>query len=50
MPASVVLSWFESRMAEERALADHTLSVVLGPDGQAAAQSVPQGRAVSQGA
>ena len=32
MPASVVLSWFESRMAEERALADHALSVVLRPD------------------
>jgi len=50
MPASVVLSWFESRMAEERALADHALSVVLGPDGQAAAQAVPQGRAVPRGA
>jgi len=50
MPASVVLSWFESRMAEERALADHALSVVLGPDGQAAARAVPQGRAVPRGA
>lgn len=50
MPASVVLSWFESRMAEERALADHALSVVLGPDGQAAAQPAPQGRAVPLGA
>ena len=50
MPASVVLSWFESRMAGERALADHALSVVLGPDGQAAAQPVPQGRAVPRGA
>ncbi len=50
MPASVVLSWFESRMAEERALADHALSVVLGPDGQAAAHPVPQGRAVPRSA
>lgn len=50
MPASVVLSWFESRIAEERALADHALSVVLGPDEQAAARAVPQGRAVPRGA
>ncbi|MEQ8903126.1 MAG: MotA/TolQ/ExbB proton channel family protein [Roseovarius sp.] len=50
MPASVVLSWFESRMAEERALADHALSVVLGPDGQAVAHPVPQGRAVPRSA
>ncbi|WP_297770966.1 MotA/TolQ/ExbB proton channel family protein [uncultured Roseovarius sp.] len=50
MPASVVLSWFESRIAEERALADHALSVVLGPDGQAATQAVPQGQAVPLGA
>ncbi|ARE85093.1 biopolymer transport protein ExbB [Roseovarius mucosus] len=46
MPASVVLSWFESRMAEERALADHALSMVLGPDGQEAQQAIPEGRAV----
>ncbi len=46
MPASVVLSWFEARMAEERTLADHALSVVLGPDGRAAPEGSPQGRAV----
>lgn len=46
MPASVVLSWFEARMAEERALADHALSVVLGPDGQGAPLVTSQGRAV----
>lgn len=50
MPASVVLSWFESRIAEERALADHALSVVLGPDGRTAPHPVAQGRAVPQGA
>ena len=50
MPASVVLSWFESRIAEERALADHALSMVLGPDLHEAAQSVAQGGAVPQGA
>ena len=50
MPASVVLSWFESRMAGERALADHALSVVLGPDGRGATQAAPQGRAVPEGA
>ena len=50
MPASVVLSWFESRMADERALADYALSVVLRPDLQGAAHAVPQGRAVPQGA
>lgn len=46
MPASVVLSWFEACMAEERALADHALSVVLGPDGPGAPEVTPQGRAV----
>ncbi|MGR3546192.1 MAG: MotA/TolQ/ExbB proton channel family protein [Roseovarius sp.] len=46
MPASVVLSWFEARMAEERALADHALSVVLGPDGRAAPEGSSQARAV----
>jgi biopolymer transport protein ExbB len=50
MPASVVLSWFESRIAEERALADHALSVALGPDGRTAPQPVAQGRVVPQGA
>ena len=50
MPASVVLSWFESRMADERALADYALSVVLRPDLHGAAHAVPQGRAVPQGA
>ena len=50
MPASVVLSWLESRLAAERALADHALSVVLRPDGHAAPDAVPQGRAVPQGA
>ena len=50
MPASVVLSWFESRMAEERALADYALSVVLRPDLHGAAHPVPQGRAVPTGA
>ena len=42
MPASVVLSWLDSRLAAERALADHALGVVLRPDGQGATQ----GRAV----
>lgn len=46
MPASVVLSWFDARLAAERALADHALSVVLGPDGHAAPEAAPQGRAV----
>jgi len=32
MPASVILSWLEARMAAERSLADHALSVVLRPD------------------
>ena len=58
MPASVVLSWLESRMAAERALADHALSVVLRPDNrpemrpetQAAAAPAPPGRAVPSGA
>ncbi|MGX0976802.1 biopolymer transport protein ExbB [Roseovarius sp. MBR-51] len=50
MPASVVLSWFESRMAEERALADHALSVVLGPDTRAVRDSPPLRQAVPQGA
>lgn len=50
MPASVILSWLEARMTEERALADHALSVVLGPDNRAATVSEPQGRAVPQGA
>nr|WP_093034285.1 MotA/TolQ/ExbB proton channel family protein [Roseovarius azorensis] len=50
MPASVVLSWFESRMAEERALADHALSVVLRPDNRATQASASQGRAVPQSA
>ena len=50
MPASVVLSWFESRIAEERALADHALSVVLGPDLQRVPKPMPQGRAVPQDA
>ncbi|KNX43374.1 Biopolymer transport protein ExbB [Roseovarius tolerans] len=50
MPASVVLSWFESRIAKERALADHALSVVLGPDLQRAPKPMPQGRAVPQDA
>ena len=35
MPASVVLAWFEARMAGERALADHALGVVLRPDNAA---------------
>jgi biopolymer transport protein ExbB len=48
MPASVVLSWFEARMAEERALADHALSVVLGPDGQGAPLVTPRGLAVPE--
>ncbi|MEI4232422.1 MotA/TolQ/ExbB proton channel family protein [Roseovarius sp. D22-M7] len=46
MPASVVLSWLDSRLAAERALADHALGVVLRPDGQGAAQGATQGRAV----
>jgi len=50
MPASVVLSWFETRLAAERALADHALSVVLGPDGRAVPQGQPEGRAVPRGA
>lgn len=50
MPASVVLSWFESRMAEERALADHALSVALRPDRRGTTLAEPQGEMVSQGA
>jgi biopolymer transport protein ExbB len=50
MPASVVLSWFESLMSAERALAEHALSVVLGPDGRGASEVAEQGRAVPQGA
>ena len=38
MPASVVLSWLDSRLAAERALADHALGVVLRPDGQGKTQ------------
>ena len=49
MPASVVLSWFDARLAAERALADHALSVVLRPDGHAAPEAAPQGRAVPRG-
>jgi biopolymer transport protein ExbB len=54
MPASVVLSWLDARMAAERALADHALRVVLRPDHhagtRAAAAPVPQGLAVPEGA
>jgi biopolymer transport protein ExbB len=54
MPASVVLSWLDSRMVAERALADHALSVVLRPDhhanARAATAPVPQGRVVPAGA
>ena len=50
MPASVVLSWLEARMAEERALADHALGVVLSPDERAATAGAPQGRVVPEGA
>ena len=46
MPASVVLSWFESRLAAERALADRALGVVLHPDGRAVPQGWPGGRVV----
>lgn len=50
MPASVVLSWFEARMATERAITDHSLSVILGPDYARAPTAMPQERAVPHGA
>jgi len=50
MPALVVLSWLEARLAEDRALADHALGVVLRPDNRAAPVAQPQGRAVPEGA
>lgn len=50
MPASVVLSWLEGRMAEERALADHALSVALRPDRRGAVMYAPQGEMVPQSA
>jgi biopolymer transport protein ExbB len=50
MPASVVLSWLEARVAGDRALTDHALGVVLRPDNRAAAREAPQGRAVPAGA
>lgn len=50
MPASVVLSWFDSRMAEERALADHALSVALRPYKRGAAMAAPSGDMVPQSA
>jgi len=48
MPASVALSWFEARLAGERALADHALGVVLNPDGPAPA-SAPAGELIADG-
>jgi len=37
MPTSVVLTWFESRMASERVLVERSLAVILAPIGPASA-------------
>ena len=34
MPVSMMLAWFESRMARERVFADRALQVILVPEGQ----------------
>lgn len=50
MPASVVLSWLEARIADERGLADHALGIVLMPDVRAASAAATQGALLPHGA
>lgn len=40
MPASLVLSWFDSRMARERVFADLALGTILAPQSDASARKV----------
>ncbi|QHQ35145.1 MotA/TolQ/ExbB proton channel family protein [Algicella marina] len=43
MPTSLILTWFESRMAKERAFAELALSTILAPRGEAQTAEVPAG-------
>ena len=43
MPASLIHSWLEARMDEERGIADHAIQTVLRPQGARAARTVPAG-------
>ncbi|MEL7014004.1 MAG: MotA/TolQ/ExbB proton channel family protein [Pseudomonadota bacterium] len=43
MPASLIHSWLEARMDEERGIADHAIQTVLRPKGARAAASEPTG-------
>lgn len=46
MPASLIHSWLEARMDEERGIADHAIQTVLRPQGQRQASARPIGAAV----